>query len=302
MKNLLKFLTGDNDLNPVDYKTLFSKSFNRSRTLVYFDNLPIPFLWTRVLIFMAILGLVSYLNTLYVGAYAFAWLTLIVSSIIPITISVFLFEMIKVKKIDMLSSVIIFVIGITLSFFLVGQLAFNSQNEILDTALLAPIIEEIAKFLTVFIMIKYLKIKQISYAIFVGYLIGAGFQVAETMGYATFWGLLDYFRFDNLGFDVLFTRSIYGFNSHGLWTALHAIGIMISLNKKNNIYIIKWSLIAVILHALWNFIAVINIPTGMSELLLAILQFLFIPISMLIIKVSIHDAKKEEPILEEIYA
>lgn len=302
MNKLLKILTGDDNINSVDYNTLFSKSFNRSKTLVYFDNLPIPFLWTRVLLFMSILGLVSYLNTLYVGAYAFAWLTLIISSIIPITISVFLYEMIKDKKIDMLSSVIIFVIGITLSFFLVGQLAFNSQNEILDTAILAPIIEEVAKFLTVFIMIKYLKIKQISYAIFVGYLVGAGFQVAETMGYATFWGLLDYFRFDNLGFDVLFTRSLYSFNSHALWTALHAIGIMITLNKKNNLFILKWSIMAVILHALWNFIAVINIPTGMSELLLAILQFLFVPIIMLIIKVSIHDAKKEESLSEEIYA
>lgn len=288
---LINFFTELKINEKVDYRVLFSKSFTNKHKdeIIYFYNLNVPYLWSRVFGFMLILGFISFLNTIYVGVYAYAWLTLMITSIIPISVLVFFYELSKTKEINITKSLIVFAFTTTISIFLVGQ--FNlSSNDFIDTVIIAPLIEEVAKLMTVLIVIKYLKIQKMSTAIIIGWLIGSGFQIAESMGYATVHGVNGLLMNGSLDYSVLFTRSLYGFNSHALWAAIHAVGIILTLHHKNNVFI-KTSLLTVVLHAVWNFIAVINIGDLVKFPIYILLQLLFIPIVIMFIKLIIDDEK-----------
>ncbi|VEU82221.1 PrsW family glutamic-type intramembrane protease [Acholeplasma hippikon] len=291
MDKIIYFFTGIKNIEKFDYKIFFSKSFtNRNKKeIIYFDNLPIPYLWTRVFLFMLGLSLVSFLNTIYVGVYAFPWLTLIAASVIPMTFTVFFYEIMKDKIIGIGKAIIIFFIATTLSLFIVGQINFG-VSDFVDTVMIAPLIEEFAKMFTIYIVIKNVKAKKVSQGVFIGFLVGAGFQIAETMGYATIWGINGLIRSQSIDYTVLFRRSAHAFMSHALFGALHGMGIILSIRLKNNVWI-KISLLALVSHMAWNFVAVMMLPSFFEESLFILIDLLFIPCFFMLLNVSLYDDK-----------
>jgi RsiW-degrading membrane proteinase PrsW (M82 family) len=305
------FLTGATIDKKIELKTLFSETFknhkkSKTELLDSQTNHPKPWKWLRVMLFLLILGIVSFLNTLLIGELAFPWLALMVASIIPITCAVFLNETVLLEKFRFLDISIVFLIGTTISFLATGILLVDLGDTGLNAVLVAPVIEEIAKFLVILFAIKLMKIKRVSSAIFIGWVIGAGFQIAETLGYSTFFGYYgifsqiqllpggtNYIFTGTLDFSTMFTRFFFSFGSHAFYGAIHgAASIFASRGSTRKHKIgrqVVWFAFCVLMHMIWNIVSVyITIPV-LGTILSIFIQLLYFPLFFYLIDAGMRD-------------
>lgn len=326
------FLTGNDDKWSLKFKTLYSEVFKKHKkgelkNVELPGDHPRPWRWLRAMIFLFAIGALGLLNVVLLGEYAFPWLTLVAASIIPITIAVFLYESVSHDKFRLIDVLIVFLIGATVSFFITGLLNLGIKiNDVrIRIVFIAPPTEEIAKFLVIAATIKFMRIKRVSSAIFIGWIIGSGFQVIETMGYSIVFGIFGanpqaivvpggtFLIWDGtIDYSIMFLRLLFSFTSHGFWGAIHGLAFVVSTKDQSKRFSILrltvWFLFCVISHMAWNAIATYfpNL-TGLRSILLILIQAIHIPVFFYLLDAGLRDHKEfissikiEEPTSEEL--
>jgi len=232
-----------------------------------------------------------------------------ITSIVPITVATFLYESVMQEKLRIMDLVLIFMIGTTASFLATGILNTNLGDAGLNTVLVAPIIEEIAKAIPIIIAIKIMKIKRVSSAIFVGWLVGSGFQIAETLGYATYYGYMgifsqievlpggtEYIFTGTLNYSVMFLRFFYSFGAHAFWGAIHGAAFIFaskSISRKSNIgRLAIWFSFCVIMHMIWNANSVYTNNQVLNEVFSVFIQLLYFPLFFYLLDAGLRDNKE----------
>jgi len=186
-----QFLTGNNDSWSLNVKTLLNGMFKKgfSDTTNEAKIQPSPKSWIKILLGLVALSTILYSSVEWLGPIPFPWLTLIVATIVPLMIIIFLYEFNVIERMKISDLVLAFFVGSAISFYAVGYLSTSPIGIGLIDLIIAACIEEIAKIIPIFLAIRFFKIKRVGSAFFVGYVIGSGFQIAETMGYSTAFGL-----------------------------------------------------------------------------------------------------------------
>lgn len=153
---------------------------------------------------------------MFVGAFA-----------VPLTTLAFFFEMNTPHNVSVHRIVTLFVYGavVSLIFALIGY-----QLPILGSmgAMAAGIVEEVAKLLTVVIVIRGVKYKYILNGLLFGATVGAGFAAFETAGYALNKGLLTGHNLSSGVVNMLSVLSVRAFLTpwgHVAWTAIAAAAL-----------------------------------------------------------------------------
>jgi RsiW-degrading membrane proteinase PrsW (M82 family) len=304
-KKINQFLTGNSEPWSFNFKEVFSLSFKKHKkdTVIQKDDfsaMPHPWIWLRAFLFLLTLSFVYY-TIVYSGGVilAFPWFALVTASIIPITVAIFLFESNIKESISLINIIFVFFAGNALSFAALIYINLNVGIESINTAFIAPFIEELAKLLPIIIAISLLKIKRLSSAIFIGWLVGAGFEIAETLGYSTFLGFAEMFSETNMAFlpdpSTLIERSLYAFGSHALFGAIEGAAFLLS-QKRDNIKFNKkrfvvWISLSIIFHMAWNSNVVFNSSPNLTIIICVILQVIMIGVFIFLYDACIRDNK-----------
>ena len=306
-----KALTGYEYKKEYTIKELFSLSFKKRKDIMNERNelqvtyLPKPWIWTRVLLVIGILIVVNYFVTREIGVIIFPYLTLLMAAFVPITVLTFLFEINRNEKIAILDLVLIFLFGSSLSLVSVTATFFSTGIAVLDP-LIISIVEEFAKIVPIFIALRYFRVKTIGLAVVVGFTVGAGFQVIETMGYSTYYGFLSPSYINNgiIDYSTMWDRFIYSFSSHALWGAIEAFAI-VACKKENYMSALDnkrfwiWISFPIMGHFLWDLIAFSSISAVLMFILFMAIQILFAFLFVLIINIVIHSNLKDPPLIYE---
>lgn len=127
----------------------------------------------------------------------------------------------------------------------------NDLTQSWSDALTAPLVEETAKFLAVFLIIYLLKNKNLKLVFLVGVCVGLGFQISEDITYV----LDEASKSIQTIVPQAFSRISGSISSHWLYTGLLSIGVFSLLDKQAVIpNKFKWLclLSPLLLHFLWN--------------------------------------------------
>jgi protease PrsW len=187
---------------------------------------------------------------LFVGAFA-----------VPLTTLTFFFEMNSPRNVSVHRIVTLFLYGavVSLIFALIGYTlpVLGSMG-----AMAAGIVEEVAKLLTVVIVIRGVKYKYILNGLLFGATVGAGFAAFETAGYALNKGLLSGSTLSAGVAAMLQVLSIRAFLTpwgHVAWTAIAAAALWrvkgaqpLKAAMFFDSRFLKAFLIPVVLHTLWD--------------------------------------------------
>lgn len=224
---------------------------------------PKPWLFFRVLAVLAVTYTVFTVTLLhlpdagnlipavmFVGAFA-----------VPLACMAFFFEMNSPRNVSVHRLVTLFLYGavVSLIFALIGY-----QMPILGSmgAMTAGIVEEVAKLLTVIVVIRGVKYKYILNGLLFGATVGAGFAAFETAGYALNKGLLTGHDLSSGVVAMLQVLSIRAFLTpwgHVAWTAIAAAALWrvkgarpfqpaMLLDRR----FLKAFMIPVVLHTFWD--------------------------------------------------
>ena len=288
------FLTGNNQPWKLKLKPLFSNAlvFQRRKLVMAETSHPRPHYWFKTLLLLIVVSAVSFFNFYLLGRFSFAWLTFVFAAIVPVTVMVFLYEIVNKEKPNLIHLLLICVLGLTLSFTLTGLLSlpFNWVSDFASLVFVAPFMEEIAKFVSVLLLLKLFKVKSLSQALLFSWAIGSGFSVAETMGYSTFYGIsgiyseITFYPNTNtftpngvIDISTMFTRLYLSFGGHALWAMFYGAALFFSrqgLRRKFSVsYLFIWFGLALFLHVGNNLIASMQTDL-LSYIGLPILQLL----------------------------
>lgn len=302
LSDLNQFMTGHKEKWELNISKLSSHIFRIHKKEVLDETAssyhPNPWKWSRLFVSLIGLSILLLLAVLALGLIPYPWLSLIVASIIPISLMLFLYEFSAHTQISIKNLVIIFFVGSALSFLAIWFLSFATGLPFLDMTI-AVIVEEIAKGIPILLAIRLLKIKRLSSALLVGWTIGAGFDIAETLGYSSITGVTIFLLNGTLDFSPIFVRLLSAFNSHSLWGAILGGAIIMSLREDGKRFhygrLSIWFSIPIILHFLNNVISNYVVSIGWSIVLLLILQIIAIPIFIYILDCGVRDQKRNFP-------
>lgn len=212
-----------------------------------------------------ILGLI-YLLSFFSGDPALSSLSL--SLIVPFSILWFLYELHLPRDINGIQIIKYFMLGGLVSIiyvqFIRGIIGFPDIVFVED--LITGVVEETTKLIVVILLVKKTKIKYISTGILIGFAVGAGFDVFETVSYG-----MNYLLENNDFYGMQFTIALRSFYAifgigHHFWTGMLA-GALVSISPTgylklksvlNRVFVIWYCIIAMI-HAMWNFVISLNI-------------------------------------------
>ena len=304
-KKINDFLTGNSEPWSFKFREVFSLAFkkhckNYNQQNDEFTFIPKPWIWLRVFGLLILLSFIYYTIIYSGGVYlAFPWFSLVTASIIPITVAVFLYESNIKESVSLINILIIFFVGTAFAFVALININVGVGNEAIYAAFFAPVIEEIAKLIPIMIAIILLKTKRLSSAVLIGWLVGAGFEIAETLGYATYNGYEAVFSSSSSFIlpdaSTLFIRSLVAFGSHGLWGAIEGAAFYLSHKQENNKFITKrflaWMGLSVAFHMLWNSNAFFTSSDIVRIIIMIILQAMMIGIFIYIMDACIRDNK-----------
>lgn len=219
---------------------------------------------------------------------------LFISSIIPLVFLVYLFELEK-KDLGLIQLLMITLLGGILSIgltHLIRELSGYPLGLMGDVT--TGLVEEGAKILIVFVLLRYLKVKHVYQALLIGFAVGAGFDILETAEY----GLNALFS-DNGSYqqmlETLVLRSAFALGiGHHFWTM--TLAVILHARKKyeviefkalfNPTFLVSYVGVS-LFHALWN--------SG----LLGLFYFLQILVGFILFVLVVDNVrthiKKEEP-------
>ncbi len=305
LSDLNKFLTGHAEEWRLNIRKLSSHIFRNHKKestndLIYTDH-PHPWKWSRVLVSLIGLSILLLIAVFMLGPIPFPWLSLIVAAIIPISLGLFIYEF-NDTQFPVKNLIIIFFIGSATSLIAVGFLSLPIGLPFLDMTL-AVIVEEVAKYIPILLTIKLLKIKRLSSALLIGWTIGAGFDVAESLGYSTIGGIVNYITDGAIitinMFSTMLLRLLTAFNSHSLWGAILGATAIISLREdgKKHHYgrFAIWFAIPVFLHFFRNVVANYIASIGWFIVLTIILQLIAIPIFFYLLDAGLSNYLRNLP-------
>ncbi len=284
VQKALDSMTGFEGTAIVRFADLFRDTFKRhnredmdalmcsgTRAAVYDRRWRLPWLYARVFVVL-------------LSAFLILWLCMIVFSdtsgnvvpgviftgalAVPATVMVFFWEFNQARNVSLFDVIRIFFIGGALSIlltFVVSAITDLFQSgagygagAALVTAVFIGFTEELAKAVVVFLLMRKLMGCLISNGLLVGAVVGTGFAVFETMGYATSaWvdGDLEW---------TLLIRGVLSVGGHVVWAAISGAAVMLA-QRPGSVQIsartMDWGkLIALfcvpfVLHTLWDFVS-----------------------------------------------
>jgi RsiW-degrading membrane proteinase PrsW (M82 family) len=218
---------------------------------------PKPWLFSRVFFLFAItfIGLVALLRV-FENILAYPGIMFIGALIVPFSLLIFFWEVNAPRNINIFDVVKIFFFGGVFSLLLtmiLSRLVSVGDVDYLGAAMIGTI-EEFAKFVVVAYFLKGSKEKYILNGLLLGAAVGAGFAVFETAGYAFAYG----FQIPVM-MKIIYTRGILAFGGHIVWAAMYGAAlVMVKEDNKLkikyilNINFLKYFIIAVALHAIWD--------------------------------------------------
>lgn len=224
-------------------------------------------------------------------------------SIIAAVIPMFLYTMIiwKLDKFEpeplslviksyLSGAIISVVISLIFSYLIsdfISRFSFYKINpELIDSVMLAPVIEEISKGFILIFIVNSLKFDNLTDGIVYGSAIGLGFGMTENFLY---------FFTENSGFYswiiLVMIRSLFSAVMHGVSTA--SLGAFLALykfsaSKKRFLFPFTGFLIAVVIHMCWNLLVISEV----SFLVPGIFMFLIIILYWFIFQHSIKQERK----------
>lgn len=261
---------------------------------------PKPWLFFRVL-------------TIFVGAYLLCMFTLLNLSdagnlipgimilgafAVPLTTLAFFFEMNSPRNVSVHRIVKLFLYGavVSLIFALIGY-SMPVLGQMGDLA--AGIVEEVAKLLTVVIVVRSVRYKYILNGLLFGATVGAGFASFETAGYALNQGLL---AGANLQagvaqmLHVLWLRAFLTPWGHVAWTAIAAGAFWrvkgaqpLRASMLLDHRFLKAFMIPVVLHTLWDF--PYQLPFGGNMIISAVVSWYVV---FGLVQQGLHQVKDEQ--------
>jgi RsiW-degrading membrane proteinase PrsW (M82 family) len=212
-----------------------------------------PWLYARAFVLFIILTLLSYYLAKESGIQLFS---LIGSSVIPLTVLVFVWEMNIYRNIPLYMVVLMFICGgiFSILFTLLNAEVRNLLSDsVLAVNFMNGVLEEGAKLLTIviFALLGRGKYRGILPGMLIGCAVGSGFAVFESWQY-----------FDNYGgsIQLMFIRAVSSPGTHAVWAAMYGGGLLAdsgTIGAKNftsKIFLITFGA-AVGLHTLWNTLA-----------------------------------------------
>lgn len=213
-----------------------------------------PVLFKFVLIFLLVLLGIDLLLTQLLTV-----TPVLFSSIIPLVMLVYLYELEK-KEIGLIKLLSCLVLGGLLSLSITFLVRLITGYPIsLFGDLLTGLIEEGAKVIIVFFMLKFLRVKSLYVALLLGFAVGAGFDIFETAEYGIRSFLADNGSYIKM-ISTLLTRSIFALGiGHHFWTMTLSV-ILFTVRKYETIefkallnpqFLIAYLLVSAF-HGLWN--------------------------------------------------
>ncbi|WPC44231.1 PrsW family intramembrane metalloprotease [Clostridium sp. JS66] len=244
---------------------------------------PKPWLYSRVFMVFAVtfVILVSLLE-LFHNVNAYPGIIFIGALAVPFSLLVFFWEVNAPRNINIFDVTKIFFIGgvfsllVTLmldSMFSTGQLDYSS-------AILTGIIEEVGKIVVVAYFLRGTKEKYILNGLLLGAAVGAGFAVFETAGYG--FRALIMANYSAM-MSTIYLRGIFAFGSHIVWAAMSGAALVMA--KKGNILkmdhimsgqFLKFFIIAIMLHAIWDMPIDINSDIPFVQIMLTGIAWIII--------------------------
>ncbi|WP_238948771.1 PrsW family glutamic-type intramembrane protease [Clostridium sp. YIM B02569] len=218
---------------------------------------PKPWLFSRVFFLFAITfaGLVALLK-IFENILAYPGIIFIGALIIPFSLLIFFWEVNAPRNINIFDVVKIFFFGGVFSLLITMILSrvVYVRNVDYIGSIMIGIIEESAKFIVVAYFLRGSKEKYILNGLLLGAAVGAGFAVFETAGYAFAYG----FQIPTM-MRIIYTRGILAFGGHIVWAAMYGAAlVMVKEDNRlkfkyiTNIKFLKYFIIAVALHAVWD--------------------------------------------------
>jgi RsiW-degrading membrane proteinase PrsW (M82 family) len=203
---------------------------------------------------------------------------------IPATVMVFFWEFNQARNVSLFDVIRMFFIGGALSIlltFIVSAMTssflsaetFNYGTAFVAAALIG-FTEELAKAMTVFVLMRRLSGCLVSNGLLIGAVVGTGFAVFETMGYGTSgWiqGDLEW---------TLATRGVLSLGGHVVWAAILGAAIMLAQRPGATVISLRtmsWGrflalfCVPFLLHTMWDFIAFVVPSQVVSFALMAAL-------------------------------
>lgn len=290
-------LAGGENANPttkIKGKTLLSntfkinswKGFFKTNSIENFDinNFKKPFMYSRVFLILSAIFLLSFITNVPL-------LINITGTIIaPLTIFMFVWEMNVFRNVAFSKSVFLIAIGGAMSVIaslIIYEFISVSDNMNLFAAICIALIEEFAKAITAYILIKRLKITKILPAIVIGASVGVGFAIIESIMYA-------YNANAKNGEQgmllVILLRGVTALGGHSIWSSISAAmlvkvcrGKVVSLGAFQNENFLKVFAIPIILHTAWNFLGGI--------LMYIILTFIGVTMLVALFNIGLREAE-----------
>lgn len=281
-----QLLTGNSDPCSLNLKRFFNGIFQSKKNPNPIQPLEVPFptIWKKVMLGMLVLATILLAGVTSLGPYPFPWLTMVMAALVPVTLVLFVYEFNNAQPVPIRDLLIVFFIGSAASFYVVGDLGIWTGIEIVDLIFNACV-EELAKLAPIYLAIRFLKIKRASAALLVGLTVGAGFDIAESMGYSTFYGLEAFFENGEIDFSTMVVRLQSAFMSHTLWGGMEGAALIFAVRgepKKPRIgTLMIWIGFAMITHILWNMFGGMIVGT--------VIQLLFIPVFLYLLDACYRD-------------
>ncbi len=271
-------MTGEQGEADIKLKELFSQTFKKhkdvEKELLYVSGMsfttpeekdmlsqwPSPWLYGRVFLSLGVVfaGLWVMVE-IFGNAIAVPGLIFIGALLVPFSLSIFFWEVNVPRNISIFDCVRFFFVGGVLSlvstsivYAVIGDLA----NISVIGAFFVGFAEELGKAVISIYYAKKFNSKYVLNGLLIGACVGAGFAVFETAGYLFLYalqvGIVDML-------ELLYVRSFFSVGTHLMWTAIvTAAFVSVKQDKAFNISMIgnkkfiRFFLIAVLLHALWD--------------------------------------------------
>lgn len=309
------FLTGYSGKHQIKLKNLVSSAFKRHTKEEYNDILdgkfnstnvdneikndtPKPWLYSRVFLFLAAMYVLLILTVLLLGDTPFAYLTLIAGALFPVTLITFLSEFSQNEHISFIRIIFLFLIGIVFTMGIVAVIPTINFNSIFLACLQIGIVEELAKVVTIFLFFLVLKPKRVSTGLLIGFIVGAGFEIVESMGYSTFFGLFSLINTGDIDFSTMLERTFSSLGSHSFYGLIEAGAIMLSLKKEKAYFgtlatprFWAWVGSIVIIHTLWNFV-LSTVFFWLADVICIILAAIPVMMALVMLDAAIRDDQK----------
>lgn len=227
------------------------------------SNWPKPWLYSRVFFaLLLVFAVLSVCAIFFYNYYSLAGMMFIGAMVVPFSLLIFYFESNSPRNISIFTVVKVFFIGGVFSLLaaLILYTFINVTELNVGGAILVGIVEEVAKLIVVYAVVKRLKCKYILNGLLIGAAVGAGFAVFETAGYA-----LNSLLESGEGLSVLdmiatlWVRSLLAIGGHISWAAISGGALVWAAEKRKISFSIIFTkrffflfLLSIVLHALWD--------------------------------------------------